>query len=553
MKSVTKIVILILVVALAAIVLPRPAGIVNAQEVTDTTVFLPAVSNTVTTQLPPYAIQIAGLSQITTSAALANLTSREAEIAKENLIAELDAAFPSLLEAIVESGAGYARVYIDWNSIQPDTSGTYNWAFYDLRLPRLHNAGLGLIATMTNAPAWAKLNQDPCQIIEDVEAYYDFLEAMARRYPYIKVWEILNEPDAVAPYRCGQGVMNYGYAGPQYTTLLQGAYTRLKGLDPAAKVILGGMAYDHFVDEGTQMFNRYFIDEVIASGAAPYMDGINFHFFKNFAAGWEGWTGAGRPTCEEAIGGNEGGDDTFYYPWGYDITAKASHLSERLRVCHDNVSKPLWLTEIGANGIGPNNPDYPYTQTLTRDYEHFYGATLEDQARYVFTIHARGFATGAENITWYAMKIIHELTIHDHQGLLFDSRDDEDGVNRDNEPKPAFYAYQTMTRELGNYRFDRWVSFDPTTRPPAEAYQFKHLAGAAAGKPKLVAWSNSNASVPLVLANSQIRVVSRPGNGTYEQEVLIINDGGWGDADGPDNGTITFELTAEPVIIELVR
>lgn len=542
---------LILVMALAAIAMPRPAGIVNAQEVTDTTVYLPAVSNTVTTQLPPYAIQIAGLSQITTSAALANLTSREAEIAKANLIAELDAAFPSLLEAIVDSGAGYARVYIDWNSIQPEENGDFYWAFYDLRLPQLHNAGLGLIATVTNAPAWAKLNQDPCQIIADVEAYYDFLEAMAHRYPYIKVWEILNEPDAVAPYRCGQGVMNYGYAGPQYTSLLQGAYTRLKALDPAAKVILGGMAYDHFVDEtpNEPKFNRYFIDEVIASGAAPYMDGLNFHFFKNFGAGWEGWTGGGRPTCEEAIGGNEGGDDTFYYPWGYDITAKASHLSERLRVCHDNVSKPLWLTEIGANGIGPTNPHYPYTQSPMDPYKHFYGATIEDQARYVFTVHARGFATGAENITWYAMKIIPELHILDHQGLLFDSRD----PGLDNEPKPAFYAYQTLTRELGNYRFDHWVSFDPTTRPPAEAYQFKHLAGAAAGKPKLVAWSNSNAFVPLVLANSEIRVVSRPDNGTYAEEVFSVVDGGWGDADGPNNGTITFELKAEPVIIELVR
>lgn len=546
MKSVKKVVILILVLVLAAIALPRPAGIVSAQEDTATTVYLPTVSSSLSTERPPYAIQIAGLSQITTSAAIANLPAREAEIAKENLIAELDAAFPSMLQAIVDSGAGYARVYIDWNTIQPDPGGAYNWAFYDLRLPRLHNAGLGLIATVTNAPAWAKLNQDLCQVIADVDAYYQFLETLARRYPYIKVWEILNEPDAIANYRCGQGVMNYGYAGPQYTTLLQGAYTRLKALDPRAKVILGGMAYDHFVDEGTQMFNRYFIDEVIASGAAPYMDGLNFHFFKNFSAGWEGWTGSGRPTCEEAIGGNEGGDDTFYYPWGYDITAKASHLTERLRVCHDNVSKPLWLTEIGANGVGPDNPDFPYTSDPT---SHFYGATLVDQARYVFTVHARGFATGAENITWYALKIIPDLTIHDHQGLLFDARD---GAANDNSPKPAYYAYQTMTRELGNYRYDHWVSFDPTTRPPAEAYQFKHLAGPAAGKPKLVAWSNSNASVPLVLANSEIRVVSRPGNSVFPEQQTIV-DGGLGDGDAAQNGRITVELQAEPVIIELVR
>lgn len=547
MKSVHRYLIVILVAALVLIAFPKPAEIVIAQEETATTVYLPTVSNMRTAELPPYAIQIAGLSQITSTSAFANLSAQEAAVARENLIAELDAAFPTVLDAIVQSGAGYARVYIDWNSIQPEVTPAYNWAFYDLRLPRLHNAGLGLIATVTNAPAWAKLNQDPCQIIEDVDAYYDFLEVLARRYPFIKVWEILNEPDAIPGYRCGAGVMNYGYAGAQYAALLQGAYTRLKAFDPQAKVILGGMAYDHFVDQDpANKFNRYFIDEVFNSGAAPYMDGVNFHFFKNFAAGWEGWTGTGRPTCEEAIGGNEGGDDTFYFPWGYDITAKASHLIERLRVCHENVYKPLWLTEIGANGVGDQNPDFPKTMDPA---SHFYGATLEDQARYVFTIHARGFATYAENITWYAMKIIPELTLLDHQGLLFDSRD----PGLDNEPKPAFYAYQTMTRELGNYRFDRWVAFDPTTRPAAEAYQFKHLAGATGGKPKVVAWSNSSALIPLVLANSEVRVVSRPGNSTYPVAEFTIVDGGLGDTDGPQNGTITLELSAEPVIIELVR
>lgn len=550
MKSVHRYVIWVLVAALVLVALPKPAAIVTAQEETTTTVYLPAVSNARSSVLPPYALQVAGLSQITTAAAFENMTAREAEIARENLIAELDAAFPTFLDAMVASGAGYARVYIDWNGIQPIENGPYNWSFYDQRLPQINAAGMGLIATVTNAPVWAVEATFPCAyIINQVDAYYAFLDAIHQRYPYIKVWEILNEPDAIPGYRCGAGVMNYGYAGPQYAALLQGAYTRLKALDPQAKVILGGMAYDHFVDEDpNNKFNRYFIDEVINSGAAPYMDGVNFHYFKNFAPGWEGWTGVGRPTCEEAIGGNESGNDTFYFPWGYDITAKASHLAERLRVCHENVTKPLWLTEIGANGVGDRNPDFSKTTDPT---SHLFGATVEDQARYVFTVHARGFATGAENITWYALKIIPDLTPVDHQGLLYDERDDNGLL--DDEPKPAYYAYQTMTRELGNYRYDHWVTFDPTTRPAAEAYQFKHLAGPSAGKPKLVAWSNSNAVVPLTLPNTELRVVARPGNGMYTPEEFSIVDGGLGDADGPGNGTITFELTAEPVIIELVR
>jgi len=524
--------------ALVVVALPNRPAVVTAQEETGLTLYLPQVSSEQSTVLPPYAIQIAGLSQITTSAAYVDLTPEEAAAAQELLMAELDTTFPNLVDALKQSGAGYARVYIDWNFIQPTEGGAYSWTWYDSRLSQLNAAGLGLIATVTNAPTWAVDTLDPCAyIITEVDAYYQFLEALVDHYPYIKTWEILNEPDAVPGYRCGSGVMNYGYAGAQYASLLQGAYTRIKAMDPSATVIMGGMAYDHFVDEDpvNNKFNRYFLDAVLDAGGAPYMDGVNYHYFHDFVDSWEGWiTAIDDPTCEGAIKVDEGGD-TLYYSWGFDITAKASHVAERLRVCH-NVTKPQWLTEIGHHGINPASIDPSRTDD-----------TLENQARYVFTVHARGFATGAENITWYALKIVPTLTGYDHQGLLYDERD---GL-LENEPKPAYFAYQTMTRELGNYRYEQWVTFDPRTRPAAEAYQFKHLAGAAAGNPKLVAWSNSTSDVPLTLARSSIRVVSRPGNGIFAEE-FFVTDGGVMDADGAANGSIAFNLKLEPVIIELL-
>ena len=158
MKSVKRNVILGLILTLVVIAFPKPAGIVNAQVITGTTVYLPTVSNKLSDVLPPYSVQIAGLSQITTGADFANLTAGEAAAVKENLIAELDVAFPSMLEAIVQSGAGYARVYIDWNAIEPVENGPYSWSFYDNRLPQLHEAGLGMIATVTNCPPMGRFN-----------------------------------------------------------------------------------------------------------------------------------------------------------------------------------------------------------------------------------------------------------------------------------------------------------------------------------------------------------------------------------------------------------
>lgn len=552
MKFLHRMIVLCLIAVLAAAVSPllangsQPANVAQAQE-GGVSLYIPLVMKYHTSELPPFAIQIAGLSQITTSSAFARLSTAEAAETQAQLVAELDAAFPTMLEALKDSGAGYVRVYIDWASIQPVKGGDYAWSFYDKRLPQLHQAGLGLIATVTNAPLWAKVNQEDCGIISDTQAYYSFLTALEQQYPYIEVWEILNEPDAVPPYRCGNGVMNYGEAGQEYADLLQGAYDLLKGLNPATTVIMGGMAYDGFVDEDTEHFNRYFLDDMIVSGGASAMDGVNFHYFKNYAGGWEGWTHDGKPTCLGAINVADP-EDTFYSPYGFDVIAKTSHISERLSTCY-GVSPSMWLTETGANGVGPQNKD---ANLVNDPQSHLFGADLADQARYVYTVHARGFASGIENITWYALKILPELTPEDHQGLLFDARDNKDGVVLEDSPKPSFYAYKTLTRELGYYRYSNWVAFDPRTKPQAEAYQFKHLAGQNAGKDKLVAWSNSSNPVPLTLSNTQIRVVSCPVNGGSAAEVTVT-DGGAGDADGAANGSIRLNLTIDPVIIELMK
>lgn len=532
----------------------RPASVARAQS--GGPIYLPLIDNAYIPEPPPFSIQIAGMSQIQASSVFAELSQAEAAQVQEELIAELDAAFPSILDAIKESGAGYVRLYVDWASIQPAMGADYDWSFYDKRLEKINDAGLGIIATISGVPAWAKEGKEPCNIMsaDGVQAYYAFLDEVAERYHYIDVWEILNEPDAVPKYRCGRGLENYGDKGEDYTRLLEGAYTRLKTKYPHAKVIMGGMAYDSFVDQGVNHFNRDFLDKVIEAGGANFMDGVNFHYFKDFARGWQEWTGEGKPTCPGD------GPNKFFDPYGFDITAKASYISERLGTCF-GVSKPLWATETGANGLGEGDPDYAKTGDPN---SHFYGATLDDQAQYVFKMHARGFASGVKNITWYAMQIIPSLHEVDYQGLLFDERNTK---NAPGTPKPAYYAYQTMTDELGDYRYDTWIAFAPRSidgteaanlkRTTVEAYQFRHFGGDNAGNPKVVAWINPprEPGVPieqksLTLPVPRVRVVTRPGSGLPKE--ITVTDGGSGDLDGAGNGTITLELSVEPKIIELL-
>jgi hypothetical protein len=123
-----------------------------------------------------------------------------------------------------------------------------------------------------------------------------------------------------------------------------------------------------------------------------------------------------------------------------------------------------------------------------------------------------------ENITWYAL-----VTPNDsyEQGLLFD----------DWTPKPAFYAYQTLTAQLTGYEYAYTLDAEDV-----EGYVF----GNPCQQEKAVAWGSGT----LTFAPAgQLRVVDREGNVTF------IVDGGSGDADGVENGAVELQLSADPVFV----
>ncbi len=455
---------------------------------------------------------------------------------------------PVLAQALKDSGAGWARVYIDWASIQPTApSGgvaSYNWAWYDRALALVASSGVQINGNISNPPFWMRAGSPPCANKIDaakIEYARDFMAAIVNRYkvaPYnIHVWELINEPDAIDTYGCNAG--GQPQLGIEYADLLEQAYPVIKATDPEAKVIMGGIAYDWFYASPDNLyrdgvangkFNRYFIDDVFSSGASPggaaeYVDAINFHYFRSFHAEWEQWTNDMQPTCGYYTLHDR--SQPTYAPSGYDVLAKGTHILGRLKTCY-GVEKPFWITEVGQHGI--QNPPGNSIET-----------TLDNQARYVFTVHARALALGAENVTWYALKIYHPLFPGDYQGLLFDSRDG--ALN--NQPKPAFYAYQTLARELAGYHYK------PTGNRfyQAEAYTFSHPCQ----PDKTIAWSYlTTGFVPFTVDNARtVKLVYRPDqSGTPVQQ--IITDGSRDDLDRKFNGSITFALTIEPVIIQTI-
>jgi hypothetical protein len=291
----------------------------------------------------------------------------------------------------------------------------------------------------------------------------------------------------------------WGNDPDRYSEMMAVAYPAIQAADPQAEVIMGGLGYDAFTENGGP-FVRYFPDGIMETGGAPYMDALNIHYFQFFRAEWERWTPDDPPTC----GIVDDGQGTPYDGFGIDVIAKVNHFRNRMSVCH-GVNKPLWVTEMGLAGH-PGNPN-----------------SLARQARYVIQGSVRALSAGAVQVTWFALTAPN------------DSGDDLDLLYADWSPKPSFFAYQALTSELTGYEYVRTLNVSS-----GEGYLFEN----AANEERTVAWGSGTLTFAPA---TQVRVVDREGN------TSTVHDGGAGDRDGSQNNAIALQLSDDPVFVTVVQ
>lgn len=450
----------------------------------------------------PFSIEIAALHQITTT----NLMDQE--INEEQFNAWYNQAFPSLVAALQDSGAGWTRIVIRWFDIEPKEPEpgqppTYDLAWlqwYDDRLSQISQAGVKMIAVINSPPAWANNSVSCPEITSDhVQEYQQFLTDIVTRYsqsPYnIKNWEIFNEADMTTAN--WDGFTCFGEFGSDYTDILSKSYLAIKTVDPNATVLMSGIAYESWnEDPYNGPFYRYFPDDVMLAGGASYFDALNFHYFPDFHHEWERWNPPAQPpTCGRPP---EAGQGLAYDGSGIDLIAKTNFFTNRMSTCF-SVDKPVWLTEMAEHGVITDS------------------GSLRNQAYYVLKGYSRGLAAGIKNITWFAL------------GDPLDGFD-QSLLTTDFSPKPAFYSYKTLVAQLTNYTYDRTLSI-----PEGEAYVFRN----SCNDEKIVAWGN-NAPLNVSPATS-LEVTDYLGN------VSAIQDGGPGDGDGSQNDSIQVMLSLDPM------
>jgi len=350
-----------------------------------------------------------------------------------------------------------------WSRIEPVnmTPENYTWsAGFEQQLADLSANCIEVILVLAGNPSWAATySSGPIDLV-DISELSEFMQAVVARYskpPYsVKYWEIYNEPDNGNAIYAEAGWGYFGHTPQAYVGVLEAVYQPIKAVDPEAKVLLGGLAYDWWEPGGP--FVQDFLDQVLINDGDLYFDLMNFHYYPAFRQAWD--------------------------PYGPDIVGKATFLRQKL--ADYGVNKPLICTET----------------SMWSDQAH--GGSDELQSRYVAQVFPRSLAVDLVSTIWFT------LTDDDDPydwkyGLL---------IEPDLSPKPAYFAYKTMSTQLSSAVYVRTLGPRETGCYQIEAYEFTTPPDYTV----IVTWTNDDVSHQLELVIPQVLVVDKFGAETIVRD-----------------------------------
>jgi hypothetical protein len=382
------------------------------------------------------------------------------------------------LQQAVEGGVHWVRYEgFQWDQIEPlrTIPASYDWQTVDEEsLSTAYANNLTLLAEVLYAPQWAqKYWGSACGPIDpgQLDRYAAFLEALVRRYkdpPYnVKYWELGNEPDVKVsyqrrPYGCWGESGQDTFGGEAYGEMLKVAYPAIKAADPQAKVLIGGLLLDcdpTHPPAGQSCASARFLEGILDAGAGDAFDIVSFH-------GYAHWDGV--HAVDE--------DNPYWQDRGGVVLGKAHYLREVMQ--RYGVDKPLMHTE--GSLIYSEDKGGGWTPP---------GATFYDaQADYVVRLYVRNWANGIDATIWFTFE---------GPGWRYGSL-----LDAQQAPKPAYDAFQFLTRELGGAWFDGPL----TVGSDLEGYAFATL-----DKQIWVLWPPQRSTRTLALPPGVTRVYDKLG------------------------------------------
>jgi hypothetical protein len=350
----------------------------------------------------------------------------------------------------VELGAGWTRLEtrVSWMVLQPDENGPIQWdllATFEAELHTLNAAGIKPLVTVTDSPAWARVDANkPCSAIraDHFAAFAEFMRQLVERYrePEFNVrdWEIGNEPDVdpdlvdpTSPFGCWGDSDDPYYGGRHYGEMLKVVAPVIRAADAKARIWNGGLLLNSPSTQGVSCSQpgycrpELFLEGILLSGAASSIDVLAYHAYPYF--------NEHQPGVDQ----DNGIVTNAWYYWGGLFVGKATFIRQTLQAY--GVEKPLVINEtslICKYGCVPANEVF-----------------FQRQADFLVRGYVRALANNITGMAWYTLE----------GPGWYDS-----GLLNYIHPKPAYRAYKHLTERLRYSRLLGPVSYGTDI----EAYAF---------------------------------------------------------------------------------
>jgi hypothetical protein len=302
------------------------------------------------------------------------------------------------------AGAGYSRIILRWDVIQPD--GPADWKPANVPDPYVAaelEAGREVVAILIGTPKWAAVRpEDGALAVPNLDAWAAFAKRMAEHYRgRVRHWIIWNEPDV---WEAGHPGQTWAGSVEDYAQLLQTAYRAIKSADPSLQVHIAGLTYFWDWSHGRRQYLDRLLDILAADPDGPangyYFDAVVYHlYFKPLQAP--------------------------------KVLAEARASLQK----HGIKAKEVWVNETNAPP-SDDKQELPWSKAR-------YQVSLGEQAAFVLQEFSLAFAAGAARVEFYKLRnsADHPESIEPY-GLL----------RGDDSRRPAFVAYQVMTTYLRDFR-----------------------------------------------------------------------------------------------------
>ena len=307
-------------------------------------------------------------------------------------------------ELNLEEAAGIRQIRTDvkWSKIEP-TEGDLQPEIYDELVDNAAIHGIDLLALLDYSNAWAEAEPGVTDTLDPMK-FATFAAAVAEHFiGRVSRYEIWNEENTERFWTPAPNPEAYG-------ALLVASADAIHAVDPAAEVILGGLAPNNHMITGTWPFLAGVFDAHPTAGAR--IDAVAIHPY-TFAQG--------LPPEQDIPPGN----------YVEMIEAVRSVLGT-----YGLEHLPIHLTELGW----PACPCPPLEPPLMIP-----NASLEDQARWLVRAYVLSAQVGVESFFWYDFEDGSgdaSLFSEDWFGLTSHDADGSDDIPP--EPKPSYLAYQAV-------------------------------------------------------------------------------------------------------------